>query len=274
MHPVVPAVYALFAFVLTMTAFQPIFIAIALLGAVCLLCALGSAGQLARMMLWTLPLALFIIAINPLFAANGTTVALQVGERAIYLEGIVYGLCMAGMLFAVIVEFVCAGQIMTSDRVMALTGRAAPVVSLMLSQVNRMVSRFMRQGRQIAGVQAACTAAGVAGMRKVSIYGRVISVLVGWSLEDSLETADAMRARGWRRTMRRSSYRRHRFSRSDVLALCVVVILGVTSAWVDVVGMEGFSFYPVMTPLVLWWGYVPYTLFFFLPSIILLGERL
>ena len=53
-------------------------------------------------------------------------------------------------------------------------------------------------------------------------YLRLSTVLMGWGMEDSLETADAMRARGWGAAKKRTSYQRSRFRRQDALA-CIVL---------------------------------------------------
>lgn len=272
-HPVIPAAYAVIALVLTMMAFQPVLIGIALIASICFQCLLGGARRLGRSLLWLVPIMVVIVVLNPLIAPAGSTALFVLGTLTVYLEGVAYGACMAALLLAVVTEFSGASQVMTTDKLMALTGRTMPIVALMLSQVNRLIVRFMRQGRQIESVQSACTAAHVSRTRRISAHARVVSVLVGWSLEDSLETADAMRARGWGSAARRSSYRRYRFTRHDALALGFVFALGSLCAYVAIASTVGFRVYPVMTSLGFWWGYVPYALFFFLPSMILVGER-
>lgn len=114
-----------------------------------------------------------------------------------------------------------------------------------------------------------------AGKRQtIAAAVRQMSVLVGWSMEDCLETADSMRARGWASGARRTAYRRQRFRTRDAVFMAVVLGLGALCVAVAVAAVGQFRFYPTLTPLAPWWGYVPYALFFFLPCVLIGGERL
>ena len=99
-----------------------------------------------------------------------------------------------------------------------------------------------------------------------------MSVLVGWSLEDSLETSDTMRARGWSRYRKRSVYRRRTFRRRDAVALCAVAALAVLDVVIAVQAVSSFSFYPTTTPLAFDPRYILYALLFALPSLVTLWE--
>lgn len=97
---------------------------------------------------------------------------------------------------------------------------------------------------------------------------RLSTVLMGWTLEDSLETANAMRARGWGAAPRRTSYVRYRFTMADAVALAALVIAGGCCAALVATAAGGFQFYPQMTPLAPWWGYAPYVAWVLLPSVL------
>ena len=104
---------------------------------------------------------------------------------------------------------------------------------------------------------------------------RLVTVLMGWGMEDSLETADAMKARGWGAAERRTTYQRYRFRRTDTAALIAVVLLAVASAATAWTAVGELSFYPVISGLAPWWSYAPFALFAFAPSILsaLIGEE-
>ena len=103
---------------------------------------------------------------------------------------------------------------------------------------------------------------------------RQTSVLMGWSMEDSLDTADAMRARGWKADVRRTTYSRYRFRRQDAVMLVVFCLLAVLNAILAYVACSQFAFYPTLSQLVLWWGYLPYVLLVFWPLLMQTGEWL
>ena len=104
---------------------------------------------------------------------------------------------------------------------------------------------------------------------------RLVTVLMGWGMEDSLETADAMKARGWGAAERRTTYQRYRFRRIDTVALIAMVLLAVASAAAAWTAVGELSFYPVISGLAPWWSYAPFALFAFAPSILsaLMGEE-
>lgn len=274
-HPAVPACYFAAALVLGMAAFQPVLLGISLAAALaCSICLRGwrAAG---KSLLWQVPLLLIVTVANPLFSASGSTELFRIGLRAVYSESLAYGACMGAMLVGTVLWFSNASHVLTSDKVMALLGNAVPTVALMLSMAARLVPQFVRRGTEIASVQRACAAARPSGAKaQAAARIRMLSVLMGWSMEDSLDTADAMRARGWGATRRRTAYRRCRFRLRDGAALALVLAWAALCAFLAWTACSQFTFYPQLSTLVPWWGYVPYALFLLLPVLLQAGEAL
>ncbi|MFR8045123.1 MAG: energy-coupling factor transporter transmembrane component T [Eggerthella lenta] len=221
-HPVVAFGYFAVMFALSMTAMQPVYLAISLASVLSYSAVLRGWRATGRSLLWQLPLVAVVALANPLFSASGSTELFRLGLRAFYLESFVYGACMGVMLISVIVLFSNASQVLTSDKVMTLFGGVAPTIGLMLSMTARLVPQFLRRGNGIADVERACTAARPAEepAGKLAVmrgYLRRTSVLMGWGMEDSLETAGAMKARGW--GSRAPPTARYRFRRFDAAAL-------------------------------------------------------
>lgn len=266
------------ALALTMAAVQPVLAVISLACALaCAVCARG-ARDVGRSLLWQLPLVALVAVANPLFSASGSTVLFRVGFTSVYLESLCYGAVMGVVLVSVMVWFQAASRVLTSDKVMTVLGGRFPLVSLMVSMCLRLVPRFVDRGREIAAVHEACTSRGRAedGSAKASgRFSRVpaerarqMSVLMGWSMEDSLETADAMRARGWDRGVRRTRYRRWRLGTRDLAWTGILACLAVVAAAVAWAATSQFAFYPAMSELRPWWGYVAYAAFFLYPLLI------
>lgn len=271
LHSGVQAAFYLAVCVLTMSAFHPVLVAISFFaGVACSMLQRGVRNTLSSFA-WQLPLVLLICVANPLFSASGSTELLRVGVVVVYSESLAYGACMGLLFVSTLLWLGCAFRVLTFDKIMALTGNAAPTVTLMLSMTGRLVPELVRRGKLVSDVQEACTAAHAEAGRKNRLKRtRLMSVLVGWSLEDSLETADTMRARGWSRYRKRSVYRRRAFRRRDAMALFFVVALAVLDVVVAVQMVSSFSFYPTMTPLVFDLRYVLYALLFALPSLVTL----
>ena len=138
-HPVVAFGYFAVMFALSMTAMQPVYLAISLASVLSYSAVLRGWRATGRSLLWQLPLVAVVALANPLFSASGSTELFRLGLRAFYLESFVYGACMGVMLISVIVLFSNASQVLTSDKVMTLFGGVAPTIGLMLSMTARLV---------------------------------------------------------------------------------------------------------------------------------------
>ena len=96
---------------------------------------------------------------------------------------------------------------------------------------------------------------------------------MSWDMEDSLETADAMRARGWGAATKRTTYQRYRFRKTDAFACAFIAVLAVAAAASAVAACGEFKFYPRIDGLAPWFSYIPYVLLVALPTILEAKER-
>ena len=281
-HPVVALGYFAVALAFGMAAVQPVCLLVSFAGALAYGVVLRGRRAAVRSLVWQLPLVAVIALANPLFSASGSTELFRLGSRAFYLESFAFGACMGLMLATVFALFSNASRVLGPDKVMALFGGVAPTIGLVLSMTARLVPPFVRRGGDIGDVQRACTAArvanadGRAGVRRPRVREnlRLASVLMGWSMEDSLETADAMKARGWASSPRRTTYARYRFRRADAVALAcggALALAAAASAWA---ACATFSFYPRIVGMAPWWSYLPFALFAALPLMLEAKERL
>jgi energy-coupling factor transport system permease protein len=283
-HPAVQGLYFFVVIVLCMSAFQPVLILIAFVSGLCCNVYLRGARAVGRSLRWQLPFVLLIAVLNPLFSNLGTTVLFTIGSRPFRLEPLVFGICMGVMLVSTVLWLSNASHVFSPDKATELLGNRAPVIGLMLSMTMRLVPRYTDRGQTISQVQRACTAAAGTGEDAGSVsadarkrarrlsYLRLISVLMGSSMEDALETSDAMRARGWGAKGVHTTYQRRRFRARDAADLVMLCLFGALCAFIAIVSCSQFEFYPVMSALVPWWGYVPYALFLFLPLLLALWD--
>ena len=257
-HPAVPALYIVLTLGLTMFSMQPVLIVLSLAGGLSYGFATRGAARTLGALCWQLPVILIIALVNPLFSASGSTELFRIGMRAVYLESLVYGLCMGGLFVASVLWFEAAASMLEYDKVLALLGNAAPVIALMISMCMRLIPQFLRRGRTVLAVQDAIDVPGRASTDPVRSRLRASSVLMGWGMEDSLERADAMRSRGWGAVPRRTTYARYRLGCGDVVARVGLALLGagaVAGAWT---ATTQYSFYPQLSVPAPWPGYVVY----------------
>ena len=260
-HPAVAFVYLACAIAFSMVVMQPAFVALSLMGAIACSCVTRGVRRTVRTLAGVALLVLIVAVANFAFVASGSTELFRVGVRAFYLESLVYGACSGCMLASVLLWFSSYAASMDSDASMALFGNAAPTVTLMVSQVMRLVPQFVSRGRDIVASQDAVTSAEAKSKRDAaSDRLRAVSVLAGWGMEDGLVRGDAMRARGYGCGVRRTTYKRHRIRRTDTAALAVIGVLAIASVPCAWVAVSEFSFYPVLSGFAPLWAYVPYAL--------------
>ncbi len=272
-HASVPA--TLFAGILALTMFcvQPVLVAISLAGALAFsVLARGGRATLAGLR-WQLPMLALVCLANPFFSASGSTLLLRLGPVCVYLESLAYGAVMGALMVAVILWFEGAAAVLTQDRLLGLAHGRAASISLVISMAAQLMPQMLRRGRGVEASLAACTAAGP----RPGLRDRLTcesGQLMGWALEDSLERADAMRARGWESGARRTSYRPDVLRESDAARLCGIVLALAACALLAAAACAQWRFYPTMPSLLAWWGYVPYAALMFLPAGAALSERL
>ena len=267
-HPAVPSLYMVLTLGLTMFSMQPVLIALSLAGGLAYGLATRGAARTLGALCWQLPVILIIALVNPLFSASGSTELFRIGMRAVYLESMMYGLCMGGLFVASVLWFEAAASMLEYDKVLALLGNAAPVIALMISMCMRLIPQFLRRGRTVLAVQDAIDVPGRAPADPVRSRLRASSVLMGWGMEDSLERADAMRSRGWGAASRRTTYARYRLRRGDVAALVGLAVFGTAAVAVAWTATTQYSFYPQLSVPAPWLGYVVYAAWMVLPCVL------
>jgi len=247
-HPIVNGVYFLAVLLFAMLFMHPLLQGIALVCALCYLAVLKGARQMQSTVFFLLPVVAATAILNPILNHAGTTVlAVLPGGKIVTKEAIFYGISAGAMLATIICWFSCLNQLMTSDKLMYLFGRILPSLSLVFSMTLRFVPRF---SDQLSAVLAAQKNIG-RGIQKGSISRRfqqgiaILSMMITWSFEHALDTADSMKSRGYG-LKGRTSFSLFRFTARDTGAiLCMgVLIVGIAAAFCA--GKFRVSFFPTM----------------------------
>ena len=271
-HAAVPSTLFAGVAVLSMLAVHPVCVALSLAGALSFSLVARGAAATACGLAWQLPLLALVCLVNPLFSASGSTLLLKVGPRSVYLESLAYGATMGALMVAVVLWAEGAAAVLTQDRLLALAGRRARAVPLVASMAAQLVPQMLGRARMVRATGRACTAAGPRpGVRDELL--RTSTMLLSWSLEDSLERADAMRARGWESGRARTRYRPERLRARDAAAvagIAALLVLGAAGAWT---ACSTWRFYPRMSGLAPWWAYLPLALLALLPAAAELAQR-
>ncbi len=241
-NPVAVAVYYLTVTGITMFTMNPVIIGISLVASV-LNYALYAKGGI-KPHLFSLILFLVLAVINPLINHNGMTVLFYLNDRPITMEAAVYGLVAAAMIVASLYWLRSFSKAMTSDKLLYLFGRLSPKISLILSMAIRYVELLRVRWRKIQETQKALGLYDDGNLiDALRGRARVLSILITWTLENGIVTAESMDARGYG-TGRRTSFRLFRFKVADILLITFSAVL----AAIAIVGLNAahISWYPTI----------------------------
>lgn len=146
-----------------------------------------------------LPVTAAVALLNPLFNHAGVTIIFYLNGNPVTWEAVTAGMVYALAFIAVIITFSCFNRIMTSDRLMYLFGGLIPILSLIFSMTLRFVPRYKAQIKKIADAQKCIGMDPSQGnlIRRVRNGVQILSILITWALENAIESADSMKARGF-----------------------------------------------------------------------------
>lgn len=244
-HPIVN--FGFFAAVIgcTFLWMHPVFLVISVSAAFVYSLLLKGMRALRFNLLFALPMLVVIALLNPLFVHQGMTMLFYTNDNPITLEAIVYGIAAAVMLVAVLLWFTCYNEVVTSDKFLYLFGKVLPSLALLLSMTLRLIPRLKTQVSRIAYAQRAIGMGTDTGsLRQRVRHGmRILSILITWALENAVETADSMKARGYG-LHGRTSFSIFRFNWRD--AVCLIGILAAVMVCVlgQIFGATYVQYYP------------------------------
>ena len=204
----------------------------------------GGRGLLLRVR-WLAPLIVLAAVFNALVSHRGVTALLTLRSgNAVTLESLVFGLVAGGMLAAAVLWFACFHAVLTSDKLLALTGRRLPALSLLFSMSLRLVPRVRRQLRLTSEARRAfCPETTLSARVRGGV--RTLSSTVSWMLERSVVTADVMRARG-HGLDGATVFRRERFgAREAGFAVCFALLCAAVLALL-LTGCGTAEYYPAL----------------------------
>lgn len=206
-HPLTLFVYYVGAIVLVLLHLHPVFLTTALLFLIMHHWVQDRAQELKR---WLLPFFIMsglIAILNPFLSTRGAHILFYFRHNPVTLEGVVYGATFALSLLCVLVIFVSMNMVITANKWFYLFGRFVPQLTMLLLLALRFIPLLRRRIREIQSVQQLRGVSITVGSLKQRVKSGMLflQVLLTWSLEEGLTTADAMKARGYG-VGRRSTY--------------------------------------------------------------------
>ena len=133
--------------------------------------------------------------------------------------------------------------VLTADKITYLFGRIAPALALLLSLTLSFVPRLRRRLEETDRAQRGLLGQPRRRLDKVGWGAALLSSLLGWSLENAIETADTMRSRGYG-LPGRTCFSIYRLDRRDKGLLGWLALSGgyVVAGWAA--GGLSYTYYP------------------------------
>ncbi|MBP1989122.1 energy-coupling factor transporter transmembrane component T [Paenibacillus eucommiae] len=205
----------------------------------------GSLRAKRKLFLFFIIMSLVTLLINPLLSHRGAHILFYFWDQPITLEAVIYGVFSAFTLFAVLSWFVSIQHVFSSDKILHLFGSVSPKGALLLSMALRSFPLLTKRFRQIAVVQRTKGVNVLEGsLRKRLNDGmKFVQLVLTWTLEEGLQTADSMKARGYGSGVR-TQFWPYTWKKQDLFFTLIVVLagLGCLSGWFF--GLARFEVYP------------------------------
>lgn len=247
-HPIVNFIYFVFTIGFSMFFMHPLCLGISLVSGFLYSVMLKGKRAIKKNLMYMLPMLIAMALINPAFNHEGVTIIEYLpGGNPLTLESVVYGLAAASMIISVICWFSCYNEIMTSDKFIYLFGKIIPSLSLIISMTLRFVPKFSAQ-LKITANAGRCMGRDVSSgsiVKRAKSGLNILSAMTTWALENSVETADSMKSRGYG-IPGRTAFSIYRFDSRDKKTLIFIIFLGIYSLVGNIAGGMYFRYFPSM----------------------------
>ena len=245
-HPLVNFLYFTLVIGFSMVLTHPLAQGIALVCAI--IYAVQTEGKKAVLftLRWCLPIMLLTAFMNPAFSHEGMTILLYFPTgNPLTLESILYGLSSGVMIATVMLWFTNFSRVITSDKFIYLFGKLIPAMSLVLSMTLRFIPKFKAQMNAVIDAQKSIGRDISEGSlwHRTKIAITVLSIMVTWSLENAIETADSMKSRGYG-LKGRTAFSIYCFDDRDKMAMLYLGFCGFCLLTGNMIDAFGFLYFP------------------------------
>lgn len=236
-HPAVCLLFFIFVICTTLLFMNPVYSAVSFICALLYALRLSGKRRTAAQLRFALPLVVLSALFNMLFCRYGSTVLFSVFGIDFSLEPLAYGACIGLMLAAAVIWFFSYSEIVTSEKFTALFGRSAPNIVLIFSTALRFLPLMVKTAAELKEAQQGLGNE-TKGLKNTMAR---FSALVSISLEQSIETADTMRARGFKKGRRQ--YSPYAFRAADGVLIFVCTALFAAQIAALALGVFEFEYY-------------------------------
>ncbi|PIC86904.1 ABC transporter permease [Sporosarcina sp. P20a] len=202
---------------------------------------------------WTplmMTMTVLIIVINPLINSRGTHVWFDLFGKQVTLEAMLYGVVTAMSLLMILLLFVSLNIVLNGNKLLYIFARILPRTAFLIMMSIRFVPLLKRRLTEIQDVQRLKGMTMTQGtLRERAKSGMsMLQILLSWSLEEAVETADSMKARGYGSGTRRP-YIPYRMTKSDKRWMSYLLVAFVICGTGGLLGYGKIIIYPELGTL-------------------------
>lgn len=253
LHPFVIFLYYVLAIAMIMLYQHPFFLTFACLLLVIFNFVLDQGKMLKKWVSMMIVLSLLFLILTPLTNHRGSHILFYLFNSAITLEALVQGLLNALTLIVILTLTITFNYCMTSDKFLFLFSKWMPKWSLLVMLSVRFVPLLNRRLMEITTVQKGKGLSVASGPLKQRVkHGLLlVQVLLTWSLEDGIQTADSMSARayGLQKRTKYTPYKLHMNDGFMILILAGLTGTGIFGWWL---GDGVLTLTPFLEPTILY----------------------
>lgn len=247
-HPLVNVLFFISIIAFGMLLRHPVYLVISFISSTAYYLKLSEKDGRKTVFRFLLPMLLFVVIINSFFNHYGvTTLFILPSGNNFTFEALVMGIVSGITVVSVIQWFFCCNEVVTEDKFMHIFGRILPKGALIVSMILRFVPLYRRRYKEISQARKCMGLNGTDSfICKMKNTFKNIGILVSWSFENAIETADSMKARGYG-LKGRTYYSRFQWHTGDTLALILLVLFDA----LIIFGLVSNSAYCIYNPYVI-----------------------
>lgn len=247
-HPLVNVLFFISIIAFGMLLRHPVYLVISFISSTAYYLKLSGKDGRKTVFRFLLPMLLFVVIINSFFNHYGvTTLFILPSGNNFTFEALVMGIVSGITVVSVIQWFFCCNEVVTEDKFMHIFGRILPKGALIVSMILRFVPLYRRRYKEISQARKCMGLNGTDSfICKMKNTFKNIGILVSWSFENAIETADSMKARGYG-LKGRTYYSRFQWQTDDTLALILLVLFDA----LIIFGLVSNSAYCIYNPYVI-----------------------
>ncbi len=273
LHPISIFLFYIMVIIGTVICTNPVISIISFMAAIIYRIVLKKAMVIKEILLY-LGIVVITALFNMILSHNGQTVLFYLNDNRVTLEAAVYGFSSGIMIASVMAWCRSLSQDFTEDKILYLIGNISSDIALILSMVMRFIPLYKRQSVKVSeayGVINDNENENIADRLKNKL--RVYDSVLGFAIENSIDTADSMKARGYgcgKRTMF------HRFSvnKTDIVYIVLIAVELFIYIFSIKNSTASYSFYPVIDKINMEKNYLIFYVSFAVMSAIPLIEEI